>query len=808
MKTFKLIIAFVCFCLYGYSPAKENQMFLVEGQVVDYMARPVEGAEVAIYEKEYRNGEEYANLIASVVKADRSGKFVLHAKVSTQYGTFIVARKKGLALAWDGLNYSNNTKGKGHFLLVLEKACTVTGTVVDPTGKPVSAAKVQALPVTSYMSRLNQRPIMAPKEWFTTETDPQGMFRFNQFSADVSCDFWVKASQLGSIYKFTTHDLSACGFEVWRSDIRLVLPREGNIKGRVVEVGTNHPVGDVELTVKADRDREDILNRYRTRTIKVDANAVFECSGLAEGKHKIELNTPPNETARWIAKPVEVNVVPDRLKDDVTVRVEKGGLIECKVRELGTKHPLAGICVSIYGEAGWASVSTNEMGTAELRIPPGEYRGHVSGQGYIAWRINTPIITKTGEITNLDVQLEKSRVLTGSVVDSNGQPARDVLVILHPFGDQIYTDEQGRFAAGYDENDAKQGIYVMARDLKRSLAALVLTNEFKKPVQLILGPALTVKGKIIDPNGIGIPAARVSLVFNFAQCGAEVLTDSQGGFGFDAIPPIHSDDKYYMSVNTAGYGPKGERVTIEGQPGATVEVQAIPLVTADVSISGTVVDANGLPAARVPIFLHDEAGLDQPDKTTATSENGQFAFHRICKGPLRLQANFDSSPGGAGFLYAQGGDKDVKIILGQENTHQPYVSLIQKPLPELKNIGIDLPSAKTKGKNILFCFWDMNQRPSRHCMNLIIKQADSLKPKDVIIIAVQASKIDEETLNQWKQKKNVPFPVGMISDDVEKTRIAWGVQSLPWLVLTNNQHIVIDAGFGINELSEKIEAAR
>ena len=47
----------------------------------------------------------------------------------------------------------------------------------------------------------------------------------------------------------------------------------------------------------------------------------------------------------------------------------------------------------------------------------------------------------------------------------------------------------------------------------------------------------------------------------------------------------------------------------------------------------------------------------------------------------------------------------------------------------------------------------------------------------------------------------------MINKDTEKTRFTWGVQSLPWLILTDSRHLVIDAGFGLNDLDDKIKAA-
>jgi len=809
IKILKLTIVLLCLSVCEFIQAKDTKKLPVEGRVVDYMARPVEGAEVVVYEQVSRNGEEYANMIAPMVKTDRQGRFSLQADVPTQYGTFIVARKKGLALAWDILYNSRNAK-KGHFLLVLEKACTVTGIVVDPTGKTISGAKVQALPKTSYMSRLSQSPILAPKEWFTTATDSQGRFQFNQFAADVSCDFWVKASRFSSTYKFTTQRMSGCGFEVWRSDIRLVLPQEGDIKGRVVEAKSGRSIGGVELTIKADREREDILNHYYTRTIIADTNGAFECAGLAEGKHKIELAEPENGTASWIAKPVEINIIPGRTTEDVKVLLDKGEFIECTIRDSSSEQPLAGMRVSAYGEAGRANSVTEKTGIAKLRVPPGEYQAYASGDGYISWRVNEPIIVKAGEKTHLDILLDKSPILKGVVLDMNGLPAKDVLVTVHPFGNHVYTDEEGQFVANFDEQRTDQGLFVMARDMKRSLTALVRTKEFEKPVELTLGQALTVKGKITDPNGIGIPAARVSLCFHFTNClsdmSAQVLTDSQGYFIFDAIPPVHSDFDYRISVHAAGFGPKTyDRISIEGESGTTAEVQAIKLTPANVSISGIVVDANGLPVAQVPIFLNGADGSNQPDKTTATNEQGRFVINRICKSPLRLQANFSSSPGGEGFLHAQGGDKDVKIILGQKGAHRRQVSLVGKPLPELKDLGIKLSPDDIRGKKMLLCFWDMQQRPSRRCMTQLAEQTEQLKNKGVTTIAVQASKMDPQALNQWIKKYNIHFLIGMVESDDEKARLNWGVKSLPWLILTDSKNLVRAEGFAINELEAKLQ---
>jgi hypothetical protein len=40
----------------------------------------------------------------------------------------------------------------------------------------------------------------------------------------------------------------------------------------------------------------------------------------------------------------------------------------------------------------------------------------------------------------------------------------------------------------------------------------------------------------------------------------------------------------------------------------------------------------------------------------------------------------------------------------------------------------------------------------------------------------------------------------MVAGDDEKTRFAWGVKSLPWLILTDRKHIVSSDGFTPAEL--------
>jgi hypothetical protein len=133
--------------------------------------------------------------------------------------------------------------------------------------------------------------------------------------------------------------------------------------------------------------------------------------------------------------------------------------------------------------------------------------------------------------------------------------------------------------------------------------------------------------------------------------------------------------------------------------------------------------------------------------------------------------------------------------------------LIKKSLPDLKDLGINLSPSDVNDKKILVCFFDYQQRPSRNYILQMSKRAQELKMKDVIFVAVQASKIEQAKLDEWIEENEISFLVGMIQNGEEKTLLAWGVKSLPWLILTDIKHIVTAEGFNLDELNEKLGTA-
>ena len=131
-------------------------------------------------------------------------------------------------------------------------------------------------------------------------------------------------------------------------------------------------------------------------------------------------------------------------------------------------------------------------------------------------------------------------------------------------------------------------------------------------------------------------------------------------------------------------------------------------------------------------------------------------------------------------------------------------NLVGKALPESTDIGASLVPEQAENSRMLICFWDIQQRPSRHYMRRLTEQAGDLADKGISVLCVHVSEIDDKAINEWMKNYNIPFTLKTITQDAEKTRFSWGVKSLPWLILTDQKHIVEANGFSLAELDERI----
>ncbi len=810
----KVILFAVISCSTGGLRAQgRSEPVACSGTVVDWRGHPVAGVEVMGRENlyDYAAGRTSWGPLARTTTGPH-GRFQLDVIAERQDYIYVVAWKKGLALGWQSPRFARSCQD---MVVRLGKPDVLAGLVVDEAGRGITGATVCLCLKMSWMGGTPGVEFDTPREWFSTRTDDHGGFRFEHIPAGGTADLWAEAPGKASCWTYWgSRGSSVAGsrFQAGQIDIRIALKPEGVIRGKVVDEDSGQGVAGVRLLARLN---ERYANYGSVPPVTSGPDGTFIYSGLAANDYSLQVVAPYRQAADWVGKDTKVSVKAGQTIE-VEVPVGEGGILEVTVLDARTEKPVenAGVNISLAASFGlhpcwYHAAFTNVDGLARLRSPVGKVRLNIWGHAYDYLTHPDPPVIAKGEVVTREAVLTPFPTVTGTVRDPNGQPASDVTVSSKPICEKdVKTDAEGRYEVRWRPHDSVRDVKILARDPERNLAGLAKVKDQDQPVDVVLSPAYGLRGRVTDPNGKPIPLATISLWASMPRWrtnGApDVFTDADGLYEISAVAAPTEGFAYRMRISAEGFGPVERRdLPFDAAETRQVEVEPLILMPADKSVSGVVVDANGAPAPGVPIFITGPRGsrtAGQPERQTSSDDQGRFAVHGVCAGPLRIQADFGEE---AGFLDAKGGDSDVEVVLGREGVHTGLKSLLGKPLPDWGDL-IDLDAEQTKGKALLFCFFDFQQRPSRNAIVQLAKQADALKQKGLVTVAVQACEVDDDALSEWIEQRDVTLPVGRIRTDVAATRLAWGIKSLPWLILANERHVVTAEEFAVAEVEDQL----
>lgn len=348
--------------------------------------------------------------------------------------------------------------------------------------------------------------------------------------------------------------------------------------------------------------------------------------------------------------------------------------------------------------------------------------------------------------------------------------------------------------------------------------------------QIVRGNGKFVGGVVIDEAGspvadvpvqvCGHKTPRVDGKFSFTFSARfdvlNAVTDEQGRF----VIELEEDGQYNLL-----FSPKNH---------AAIIAYDVPVGKVDLKVTlskgGTVTgrllrieDGKKVPIPSAEVKIEQDSrssyshlGFDR-DKKTVTDSQGRFRFDhlrmKIRDFRTSKSEQWEYTPRVWKILYGTA-SRTITFYEGTRIDDMEWVvepdytnpnPLIGKSLPDFNNVKIDFNPERTKGKMLLVCFFDMNQRPSRNCVTQLAKIEKELKQKDVMVLVIQSSPVAENKLNEWTQTNDIPFLVGRIRGNVERTKFIWGIESLPWLILTDKRQTITAEGVGLNELDEKIK---
>ncbi len=726
MRKKQILLFYLCllFVLTNHSTAQQSKKVTCTGKVIDEQGRPVAGAKVAAYEMQFDGiAGNFMLRKADEVTTTENGAFLFKSEPKPERSTFhdckIVAIKEGLALGWTIWNMREDAESN----IQLGESKGLAGIIVDEAGKPIVGADVRASLYRTVKTLVGKEerewlPGIAPLQELGAQTDTQGKFHFNNITTEVGVDLLVTAPGKAIIYTYQS-EISEPAFKAEQTDIKVILPAEARIKGRITDPDTGKGIAGTRFAVVATSSG---LFYYRFVHTTND-DGTFNIGGLQTGQYLL--------------------------------------------RNGGFAHTLVDV--------------------------------------------------ESGKTTNINVQAEKlpdQPRITGIVRDEQRNPLKDVKLSIWPMGLQdVKSTAEGKFEISWDPErlpgSQSGSFYLIVRDKEKNLAAAMEIDQETKSLDIKLQPGVIITGQAVDPNNHAIEGAEIRVYLYALNIGAPIVRDSsktnaEGNFEIKAIP---TEQRYRIYGRAEGYGVKNMEIDIYKAVDNRLDVGTIKLPVANLTVTGVVVDVNDRPVSNVRIVSY---GDNQPNQNTQTDAEGRFEL-KACEGRIRISANSSGRTRLYSRIETEGGASDVKIVISESPTTR-YVpkqppSLVGKSLPDLKGLGIELPPDDITDKMVLVCFFDMEQRPSRNCLMQLTKMVQELAAKDVVVVAIQALKIDKSLLEEWIKENDISFPVGMIRSNEEKTRFTWGVKSLPWLILTDKEHVVRAEGFMINELDTKIKKA-
>jgi len=701
-------------------------------------------------------------------------------------------------------------------VMTMKRGLTVSGRVLDKNGRAIAGASVA------------QGSDRHGSSYPSTKTDQEGRFVFKN----------AKPGQMILTVQAKGHapDLEELNVHKAMKPIEFRLGPGQTIKGQIVDTA-GKPIAGAFVAADTWRSHRSIMWRVDT-----DAQGRFQWNDAPADEVLVDMGKQHYMSVRnfaMCASPQDyIITMPPELK------------VQGKVTDADTGQPIAqfkvlpGIDWGGGRETSWqrrsAKTFSNGNYTVTFTFPrPGHFI-RVEAEGCEPG-ISRAFMSDEGAVS-FDFKLAKGEGPAGNIHLPDGSSAAGAEVILctPSLGATIRngrniqkreslfveTKADGRFAFA-----AQTDPYLLIVLHERGYARIT-QEDLNASAEVTLQPWACIQGKLLIGNK---PGANETLRLGFdapyerstprLHYDYRAQTDEQGAFEFKRVPAgkVRVSREIRVSERMTRFS---HSINREVKAGETVIV---------------VLGGTGRPAVGriiIPEVIEDQfdwqyldyrLSIDSPENPYQQlggkfNPNGTFCFDDVPAGRYCLTLNAYGPPANARsfrgepigiltcpftVLEMPSGRSDEPLDLGALELQPIGVftrtpRLEGKPLPSLEGIHIDFTPQLALDKRILICFFDMQQRPSRHLLSQLVQQAGQLQEKGVSVIAVQGAAFDENKLKEWVKENGVSFPVGVVQGDEEKIRSAWGVKSLPWLILTDKEHVIQAEGLTIAELGAKL----
>lgn len=766
------------------------------GTVLGPDNQPVKGAKVILYEVNInRELREYDIIPEEKQTTSDDGKFsftVQGGQRTTRPMAIITAQKPGLSIDWFNWQLRDNIQEN----IILTRPAALAGKVISPDGQPVPDAKVRILLLSK--AEINPADFLFgfdPLEGLTTRTDSNGEFRFETLPENSRAELAVTESGFAHSTNLTPQIYrEGLTYKAAQTDIEIQLSRPAVIEGKVVHGETGEGISGVTVFLSAQNQGLNLLQNNKAIT---EADGSFKIDGIPAGDYETKCIS---EETDLVFESQTLALTPDQTEKDIRLEASTGTRLEILVKD-PQDQPLknAQVVISNTKTNSHIAKATDANGIAGFALSPAEYQLQmVYHQEYSSQRNGQIITIEPGEEKHMEIKLEGTPTLTGTVYGPDGEPASDVELKIIPYSqNSVKSDANGKFEIKMrtQYSSGQMPLYLSGRDKQNNLAATEQISSDANNVDLKLSEGLIITGQVVDPNKKSLGNANVNLMVQldrFVTNLQQQSVDDSGNFEIRALP---AGFEYRVRTSCEGYG--RNTITVTREKGE-IDLGKIELRLADMKIAGRVINIDEEPISGVVIRTHGEG---QPNKEAESDPNGYFEISGVCEGEVRLSLRIPDKN-----IWSQyntkAGTMDNVIIMSSEQQRWdgkegPKSTKGQKlDLPET----VKLPVASDFNSTTAICLWDVMQRPSRHFIRELWKKSQKTETDTCRVITVAAVPGNFERAKEWMEKEGIELPTGQITGKQEETLDKMGVASLPWIILVDSDGVIKEEGNGNEHL--------